>query len=110
MKRLLIFFVCGLALAACTKGMDETATTSLSKEEEAVLPGKIIFTKNCKLCHGSDGTLGLSGAANLKISALTVDEKIQVITNGRRGMASWKSQLTQEEIRQVAEYTETLKK
>lgn len=110
MKRLLIFFVCSLTLAACSSSAEESAKTPISKEEEAVLPGKLIFTQNCKLCHGSDGTLGLSGAANLKMSALTIDEKIQVITNGRRGMASWKSQLSPEEIVQVAQYVETLKK
>lgn len=110
MKRLLIFFICSLSLAACSSDADKTASLPISKEDEAVLPGKMIFTKNCKLCHGSDGTLGLSGAANLKISALTLEEKIAVITNGRRGMASWKSQLSPEEIRQVAEYVETLKK
>jgi len=107
MTRLLIFLLILSILASCSKSEKPTKDGKTIAETE--LPGKVIFTKNCKLCHGTDGTLGLSGAANLKISALTIDEKIEVITNGRKGMAAWKGQLTPEEIKQVAEYTETLK-
>jgi mono/diheme cytochrome c family protein len=109
MKRLLIFFGTCLFMASCgSNAAKPVATDPIASETE--LPGKAIFTRNCKLCHGVDGTLGVSGAANLSISALTVDEKIQVITNGRRGMASFKQQLTPGEIRMVAEYVETLKR
>lgn len=73
-------------------------------------PGKVVFTANCRLCHGNDGTLGLSGAANLSITALNVEEIKTVVTNGRKGMPSWKEKLTPEQIQQVAEYVLTLRK
>ncbi len=110
MKKLLIFFAVCSILISCNSNALESKKEPPTVSAEPELPGKVIFTKNCKLCHGADGTLGVSGAANLSISALTLEEKIQVITNGRRGMASWKSQLTPEEIRMVATYVETLRK
>ncbi len=110
MKRLLIFFAAVSIFIGCNSNAAELNKDKSAVATEPELPGKMIFTKNCKLCHGADGTLGVSGAANLSISALTLEEKIQVITNGRRGMASWKHQLTPEEIRMVAMYVETLKK
>ena len=73
-------------------------------------PGQTVFTKNCRLCHGTDGTLGLSGAANLSITALNLEEIKNVVINGRKAMPSWKAQLSEEQIQQVAEYVLTLKK
>lgn len=109
MIRLLIFFAACVIFAGCgTSEVKSEEPAPVSSEPE--MPGMYVFVKNCKLCHGADGTLGVSGAANLAISALSVEEKIQVITNGRRGMASFKGQLTPEEIRMVAEYVQTLRR
>lgn len=111
MKRLLIFFVFTalILLSACShsedfgnEGMNKTATT--------ISPGQMVFTKNCRLCHGTDGTLGLSGAANLAITSLNIEEIKNVVSNGRKAMPSWKAKLSPEQIQQVAEYVLTLKK
>jgi mono/diheme cytochrome c family protein len=53
--------------------------------------------------------MGASGAFNLKTSALPVEERINVITNGRNAMTPFKDLLTADKIKAVAEYTMTLK-
>ncbi len=108
MKKLLIFFVfcTGFLLSNCSenKNTDDGQNVSIDA------PGKSIYIKSCRLCHGNDGNLGLSGAANLKISALNLEEIKVVVSEGRKSMPGWKNQLTPEEIQQVSEYVITLKK
>lgn len=108
MKKLLIFFVICSAFISynCSKNAP-AENTDLVKAEES--PGKAVYVKACRLCHGNDGNLGLSGAANLKITMLNVEQIKAVIIEGRKGMPSWKGQLTPAEIQQVAEYVVTLK-
>jgi polyvinyl alcohol dehydrogenase (cytochrome) len=70
--------------------------------------GAAIFAANCATCHGADG----SGGAGPDLRGIgqvhTVDELIDVITNGRNGMPAWRDQLTAEEIQAVAEYVASI--
>jgi mono/diheme cytochrome c family protein len=99
-----------LIMVACSpadkQGVSQTPADAQAANSE--LPGYTIYTKNCKLCHGKSGDLGLSGAANLRKSTLSLEEKIEVITNGRNGMAPHKNILTPDEIREVDAYITTL--
>ena len=54
--------------------------------------------------------MGASGAFDLTTSELSVEERINVITNGRNVMTAFKSILDEDKIKAVAEYTLTLKK
>ena len=54
--------------------------------------------------------MGLSGAKLLNASVLSLEERIQIILNGKNAMASYKEQLTEEQIKAVAAYTMTFKK
>ncbi len=92
---------------SCT---NNSSNNQSSEELKNQPPGKEVYTKSCRLCHGTDGGLGLSGAANLKMSALSVDEIKTVVENGRKGMPAWKAQLSAEQIQQVSEYVITLRK
>jgi polyvinyl alcohol dehydrogenase (cytochrome) len=66
--------------------------------------GASIYATNCAVCHGADG----SGGAGPDLRGIgemhTVDELVQVITNGRGGMPAWRDELSAEEIRAVATY------
>ncbi|HNV97817.1 MAG TPA: cytochrome c [Chitinophagales bacterium] len=108
MKKLLIFFIPALvcALAAC--GGEQSQPNK--EVQQDVPPEEVVYIKHCKLCHGSKGDLGLSGAANLKISVLTLDEVKQVVVNGRNAMPAWGQQLPPQEIDMVAAYVMTLRK
>lgn len=72
--------------------------------------GMAVFRQYCVVCHGADGKLGLNGAKDLSVSALTLEERLNIITNGKKLMTPFNEVLSPEEIKAVAEYTLTLKK
>ena len=83
-----------------------TATASVGPD------GARIFKTRCVACHGSKGNMGANGAANLQMSNISLSERITAVTHGRvdKGMQAFKTILSPEEIKAVAEYTITLKK
>jgi mono/diheme cytochrome c family protein len=89
-----------LLLAACggtpTNGSGATGGT---------LDGASVFRKYCVNCHGANGKLGLSGAKDLSVSVLSLEDRVALITNGRGLMAAYRDILSEAEIRAVAEYT-----
>lgn len=70
--------------------------------------GAQLFSTHCTLCHGKDGSLGVSGAKDLRISTLSKDEMIALVTNGKGTMASYKNVLTKAEIEALVEHVRTL--
>jgi cytochrome c6 len=70
--------------------------------------GAVLFGTHCTLCHGKDGTLGISGAKDLSVSALSKDEMIALVTNGKGAMTAYKNVLTKAEIEAVVEHVLTL--
>lgn len=94
-----IFFSCG------NKKQTNKETTTVSIEN-----GQKVFKSYCKSCHGIDGTMGLNGAANLSLSLLSNEEKMEVITYGRKTMLSFQGILKPHEIQSVVLYIESLKK
>lgn len=88
---------------ACSSTESESVHSS---EASAAVPnGQQLYKSYCVTCHGINGDMKGSGAFDLTVSTLTLDERIHVITNGRNAMASFKSLLSPEKIRAVAEYT-----
>lgn len=91
----------------CSNDAPNNAQTSGEPERQY---GSEIFRKNCVTCHGAAGNLGLNGAYDLTKSILSHEERVAVITNGRKLMTPFGAILSAAEIKSVAEYTETLKK
>ncbi len=77
--------------------------------EEGAVNGQKIFKDNCIVCHGIKGNMGAAGAFDLTKSTLSLEERINVISNGRNGMTPFKSILSSEKIEAVAEYVEGLR-
>lgn len=75
-----------------------------------------LYTKYCMDCHGEDGTLGLSGAKDLTVSQMSLEDRINIITHGsENGRMSPFGQehygdLNAVQIEALAKYLETLKK
>lgn len=94
----------GLALAvAC--GADEDTTP-----DPADHPGATVYAANCAQCHGASGEGGIGPAIGdgAAADALTADEMIALVTDGRDAMPAFGEDLTQDEIRQVVEYVREL--
>ncbi len=103
---------------AAEMGLNTPETTPVSASQEIVAAlsesqaanAKAIYTQACETCHGPDGTKGLGGAANLKVSKLSLQDRINVVENGRGLMPGFAGQLTEQEAQSLATYTMTLKK
>ncbi len=70
--------------------------------------GQNIYKKYCVICHGADGKLGINGAKDITVSALTQDERVALITKGKNTMTPFEGILTPDEIQAVAAYSMTL--
>jgi cytochrome c6 len=92
-----------LLLMACSGGGKKSSPDYVS------MNGEQVYKMYCVACHGADGTLGFSGASNLKTSAMEMEERIKMITHGKGVMNAFKGILTKEEIDNVAVYIETLR-
>ncbi len=119
-NRLIIFLLVGIIslLVACSNGekspfdkkpSNNTETKSGSDQNKKVYSGEELYTQKCTACHGGDGNLGVGGAKKISASTLTQQEREELISNGKKTMPAFKTQLSQEEIKAVAEYTFTLK-
>lgn len=93
------------SIIACEQGPKAIKRPAKTSE----VSGFKIFKQYCKTCHGADGSLGLNGAKDLRISGLSIEQRIETITNGKGVMTPFETILTAEEIKAVAEYTTTLK-
>ncbi|MBL7808332.1 MAG: cytochrome c [Saprospiraceae bacterium] len=104
-KRIVIF-----ALIYISCGSDQPKRSGAAAGGTLQPDGMAVFRQRCVVCHGADGTLGLNGAKDLTQSATPLEERIQIITNGKKLMTPFGTILSPEEIKAVAEYTLTLKK
>jgi mono/diheme cytochrome c family protein len=62
------------------------------------------------MCHGPDGKMNASGAADLSVSQMNIEQRIEIIKNGKGIMFSFQAQLSEEQIKAVAAYLDELKK
>lgn len=102
--RYLIFISIVLFFLACSSSSEQK-----NKSLKTALSGEQVYATYCVACHGADGAMGFSGATNLRNSNLTLEERIHVITKGRKAMNAFKGILNAEEIENVSEYIEELR-
>lgn len=102
--------ICAIVLIiACGGGNAPDTNNTEVAAANTEHPGKKVYNMYCIVCHGSDGTMGANGAHNLQESTLTLDERLQVITKGRNTMTAFEKVISEEKIKQVAEYIETFR-
>lgn len=106
-----LFFLAILAFYACIqRDPSPQASQTVSGDNLALnKTGTAIFEQNCKICHGSDGRLGLNGAKDLSKSQLSLNDRIAIITNGKNLMTPFVKILSSPEIDSVAAFTLRLK-
>ncbi|MCX6249389.1 MAG: c-type cytochrome [Bacteroidetes bacterium] len=97
-------------------------TTTTPSEDANLLPltdkanldaGKAIWTQRCVVCHLplGQGLVGPNLTDTFAIHGCSYKDIVTLITNGvpEKGMITWKTQLTRDQILQVASFTLTLK-
>jgi mono/diheme cytochrome c family protein len=112
MRYFVLYFLTILFAISCS---DRTVKTTEEKVPENInnqkqntaAQGLDIYTNNCVVCHGDKGDKGLMGAPNLSISMMTLEERIDIIQNGKNTMPAFGSKLSSDEIKAVALYTQT---
>ena len=81
----------------------------LALAKPPVLPGQLLFQKNCVRCHGANGKRGLNGAHDLTKSNLNAFGRTYLVTNGIGKMPAFGKKLTPEQVEQVVAYSLTLR-
>ena len=90
-------------------GLAEVAAKNKAKiTEQSVMAdgkfdGKQIYMDNCALCHGADGKLGMTGAADLSITQLDTTAIKNAILIGKGNMKKVDG-ISDEQAKAVAEY------
>ncbi len=88
-------------------------TVTLLTDEVSLLAGKDIFVKSCAACHGmgGEGLVGPNFTDDYWIHGGSIKNMYKIITDGvpAKGMISWKSQLSPNQIQEVASYIRTLR-
>ncbi len=79
-----------------------------SEAPKQAADAKRLFYQNCVFCHGIKGDLMTNGAHNLRLSQMSKEERILVITRGRNAMTGFEGKLSKDDIEKIAEYTISL--
>lgn len=88
-------------------------TVTILTDVGALAAGKEIFDKNCAACHGfgGEGLVGPNFTDEYWIHGGSIKNIFHIIGEGvpAKGMISWKSQLSPNQIQEVGSYIRTLK-
>lgn len=83
--------------------------SSKKSSDSAEINVENLWKQNCSLCHGKDGTLGVNGAKDLRLSELPLDSRVMLIKTGKGLMTGFQGRLKEKEIEALAKYTLTFK-
>ena len=72
--------------------------------------GAALFNAQCAVCHGSDGTLQLSGAKNLQVSQVDDQYIMDIINNGKNTMPKMAGKYSNQEMAALVSYIKSLRK
>lgn len=103
--------------AAAAAGLGSGSTIALADtvaltDQASLDAGKLVWEKQCKVCHlEGQGLVGPNLTDDFSIHGCSFRDVVNIIVVGapEKGMISWKAQLTQQQIKEVASYTMTLR-
>lgn len=97
-----------LELLTKSGAMITTETVSILSDAPSLAAGKDIFVKNCAACHGQngEGLVGPNFTDEYWIHGGDIKDLFHIIEVGvpAKGMISWKSQLSPNQMQEVASY------
>jgi len=90
----------------------DAASLLVLSDQASLAAGKEIWQKQCKVCHldGGQGLVGPNLTDTVSIHGCSYADVVNIIVVGapEKGMISWKTQLTGDQIKQVASFVMTL--
>jgi cytochrome c5 len=89
---------------------EEVITDPQAENYLLSLHGKALYNAQCTVCHGDDGTAGLSGAKNLQSSTKSNQDIKSVIITGKNTMPKIKPVYNEQELKALVEYVNSLRK
>ncbi len=89
--------------------------TLATPDVKNISDGEIIYHKDCLTCHGADGKKKHSGAKDLSISVLNINEIIKLISSAQTigdklHSPRFPEVLSDDQIKEVGQYIITLRK
>lgn len=96
-----------LTMFGCKETKQNNNKATISKSKKSIPkshPGDRVYMRNCVVCHGPKGDLGIGGAYNLQTTQLDRNSMIEVITQGRNGMPPFGSSLKTKEVKDVVDF------
>ncbi len=101
------------SLAPGQSALIVNANLAALTDKSSLEAGKDIWLKQCKVCHleGGQGLVGPNLTDNFSIHGCAYTDVVNTIIVGvpEKGMISWKTQLSDDQILKVASYVMTLK-
>lgn len=88
---------------------EEVITDPNASNYDLSLHGKALFNAQCAVCHGEDGTAGLSGAKNLQKSQMNNEQILEIINNGKNTMPKMEGKYTEQELKALVQYVKELR-
>ena len=80
-----------------------------NSEYNVTVHGAALYTAQCIVCHGTDGTASFSGAKDLTLSTKSADEIIETIKNGKNTMPKMADIYNEQELKALADYVKSLR-
>lgn len=100
MKKVIFLFCLSLSFWACSGVESPSAAVSVAE----------LYGANCALCHGADGKLQLADASDLSASEMTVEQRKEIIRNGKNDMVPFGDLLSDGEIAALANFLDQLRR
>jgi uncharacterized membrane protein SirB2 len=105
---LLLILSYGLAEMNGKRASKNKPKPEISQQANEAEVGKALYENYCQNCHGAEGDAGLSGAKNLKLTALSAEEQASIILNGKGVMPGFKN-LKSNEVQAIVKHVQSLK-
>lgn len=88
---------------------EEVITNPDASNYDLSLHGKALYNAQCAVCHGEDGTAGLSGAKNLQKSQMNNEQILDIINKGKNTMPKMEGKYNEQELKALVQYVKELR-
>ncbi len=105
-----LLIVASYALAEVNKKAKTGKKIEIPANTEPLAAGKLLYVNKCAQCHGEIGNGGVSGAKDLSLTQLSIEDQKTLIRLGKNAMPGFKEDvLSETDVDAVVQYVATMK-